>query len=103
MGDKDIVVRVHDSYRWVVAICDKELVGRQLVEGIRSLDLSGNFFKGIEMDEEEVLDEIERCENEDATFNIVGKRSIQIALKAGIISSEGIMTIDGVPFALVLM
>jgi hypothetical protein len=103
MGDKDILVYVHDSYRWVVAICDKELVGRKLVEDVRALDLSGNFFRGIEMDEEEVSEEISRCVDEDATFNIVGERSIRVALKTGLIASEGVMNIEGVPFALVLL
>jgi len=103
MGDKDILVYVHDSYRWVVAICDRELVGRKLVEEPRALDLSGNFFRGLEMDEEEVAEEISRCVDEDATFNIVGQRSIEIALKTGLITREGVMNIEGIPFALVLL
>jgi hypothetical protein len=99
----DILVNVHDSYRWVVAICDKDLIGRQLIEGERALDLSGNFFKGVEMSDEEVFEEISRCVDEDATFNIVGERSIRLALEAGIIFPEGVMRIEGVPFALVLL
>jgi hypothetical protein len=101
--NKDIVVKVHDSYRWVVAICDKELLGRVLREGKRTLDLSGNFFKGIEMEKKEVLEEIDRCTYEDATFNVVGERSIKIALEAGIIEESGVIKIEGIPFALVLV
>jgi hypothetical protein len=40
---------------------------------------------------------------EDATFNIVGKKSIDAALKAGIITKKGIAKIKDTPFALVLM
>jgi len=39
---------------------------------------------------------------EDATFNIVGEKSTQLALKLGIIMQEGIKTIDKIPYALVL-
>jgi len=40
---------------------------------------------------------------EDATFNIIGKESVNTALETGIISKEGIKEINGVPFALVLL
>ena len=40
---------------------------------------------------------------EDASFNIVGKESIQTAIEAGIISKEGIITIDNIPIALTLL
>ena len=40
---------------------------------------------------------------EDATFNIVGKESVNAALEAEIINKQGIKTIQGVPFALVLL
>ena len=37
---------------------------------------------------------------EDATFNIVGNKSIETALEAGIIEQHGVMKIDNVPIAL---
>ncbi|MBT6690698.1 hypothetical protein HN903_01120 [archaeon] len=40
---------------------------------------------------------------EDVTFNFVGKESVGIAKELGIIKSEGVMDVDGVPVALVLM
>ena len=40
---------------------------------------------------------------EDSTFNIVGEKSIKIALETGIITKQGIRKIDGIPFALVLI
>lgn len=40
---------------------------------------------------------------EDATFNITGKNSINVALKIGLINQEGIKEIQGIPFALVLL
>ena len=103
MGEKNILVKVHESYRWVVAICDKDVFGRKLIEGERVLDVSGVFFEGEEMSDEEVAAEIVRCNNEDATFNFVGEKSVSIAKQLGIVKDEGVVIIDGVPFALVLL
>ncbi len=103
MGEKDILVKVHESYRWVVAVCDKDIFGRKLVEGKRALDVSGVFFEGEAMDREKVISEIIRCNNEDATFNFVGEKSVGIAKELNIVKDEGVVVIDGVPFALVLL
>ncbi|MCK4649881.1 DUF424 family protein [Candidatus Pacearchaeota archaeon] len=98
-----ILLKVHESYRWVVAVCDSNVFGRKLVDGRRVLDVSGEFFKGKDMSEDEARDEIARCVNEDATFNFVGERSVGIAKELGIVKDEGIMRVDGIPVALVLL
>lgn len=103
MGDKNFLLKVHDSYRWTVAICDKEIFGKILIEGNRQLDVSGQFFSGKEMDKEEVKNEVWRCSLEDANFNIVGERSIKLAKELGLIDDSGVGLIQGIPFALVLV
>lgn len=100
---KGVLLKVHKSYRWVVAVCDEELCGRKLVDGKRVLDLSGEFFKGEVMNDDEVRREILRCSEEDATFNFVGERAVGIAKELGIVNSEGVVEIDEVPFAMVLL
>ncbi len=96
-------IKVHESYREVVAICDSDLIGKYFEEGEFQLDLKESFYKGEELSEEETFKAIQSAAIEDATFNIVGENSIKIALKAGIIEEEGIKKINGIPFALVLM
>lgn len=96
-------IKIIDSYRYVVAICDKELLGRVFEEGKFQLDIKESFYKGEEVDEEELLEMIIKMAREDATFNIVGKKSVSVALKAGVIAEEGVGKIQGVPFALVLI
>ncbi len=98
-----ILLKVHKSYRWVVAVCDENVFGRKLVDGKRVLDVSGKFFDGDVMTDEEIAEEIIRCNCEDATFNFVGENSVRIAKKLGIVKDEGIVDIEGVPFALVLL
>jgi len=96
-------VNVIKSYRDVVAVCDKELIGKRFEEGILQLDIKENFFKGRESSKEEVLEIMKDMKLEDSTFNIVGEKSIKAALESGIITKEGIGKIDNIPFALVLM
>ncbi len=99
----DILLKAHESYRLVIAICDKELFGKKFVEGERQLDLTGEFFNGQEFDEEGVSLEINNFLREDATFNIVGEKSVGVAKKLGIVTGDGVKEVDGIPFALVLL
>ncbi len=99
----EILINVHESYRWVVAICDKDVFGKKLVDGKRVLDISGEFFAGKKFELSEAKDEIVRCANEDATFNFVGEKSVELAKELGLVRGGGVVDIDGVPFALVLM
>jgi hypothetical protein len=98
-----MLVKIHKSYRTVVAICDEELIGKKFEQDNKQLDLTSNFFKGEEKTAEEVLDIIEKASYEDATFNIIGNKSTDLALKAGIIKPEGIQRIQEIPVALVLL
>ena len=96
-------VKIIKSYRDVVAICDKEILGKKFEEGNLQLDVKENFYSGKECSEKEVIEIIQRMSEEDATFNIVGKKAVNAALKSGIIEEIGVKQIQGVPFALVLI
>lgn len=96
-------VRIIRSYRDVIAICDSELLGKKFEEGDFQLDVKEGFYKGDEMNKKQVLDIIEKMSREDATFNIVGKESVELAVNTGLITREGIKTIQGIPFTMVLM
>ena len=95
-------VKIHKSYRNVVAICDLELMGKRFESGIFQLDVKENFFRGDKVSEDEAILIMRRMLAEDATFNIVGKKSVNAAIKAEIISSDSVRKIAGIPFALVL-
>lgn len=97
-----MLVKIHRTYREIVAICDSELLGKIFKEGKIKLELT-KFYEGEEKTEEETLEIIQDMAIEDATFNIVGEKSVALAISCGIISKEGIKTVQGVPFALVLL
>jgi len=96
-------IKIHKSLRTVVAICDSDLINKTFEDKKRQLHVRENFYKDKEVDKEGLIELIRRQKLEDASFNIVGKESIQIALEAGIIKSEGVHKIKGIPFALVLL
>lgn len=98
-----MLVKLHSSYRNVLAICDSNLIGKTFEECKRSITINPHFFQGDEKNEKEVIEIIEKGAAEDYTFNIVGEQSIKTALKVGIIKSEGIIKIQGIPVALVLL
>ena len=95
-------INIIKSYRDIVAICDAELIGKYFEEGQFQLDVKESFYKGDKKSEEEILNTINDMQKEDATFNIVGKKATETALKSGIISKDSIKTIQDIPFALLL-
>ena len=96
-------IKIHKSYRTIVALSDTDLLGKTFEEGIKHIEIKPAFFKGEEKNKEEVIEILKDMKKEDATFNIIGKESVECALKSGIISKEGIIMIDNVPIALVLL
>ena len=98
-----MLVNIIKSYRDLVAICDSELLGKYFEEDNFQLNVKESFYKGEKKTEQEVIQIIKDMKSEDATFNIVGERSVQTAIKAGLISEDSVRTIQGIPFALVFM
>ena len=97
-----MLVRIIKSYRDIVAICDSDLIGKKFEEEKFQLDVKGEFYNGEETSEEKTIEIMQNMSKEDSTFNIAGKKSVNAALKAGIISQKGIKEIQGVPFAMIL-
>ena len=98
-----ICIRVQNSYRNVVALCDSNLIGKYFEEGKRQLDIKEKFYKDKEVDFDEAVKIIQEQEHEDATFNIVGEESIKAAIQAGVIKQENVDKIDNIPFTLTFL
>ena len=98
-----MLVNIIKSYREVVAICDSELLGKYFEEGNFQLDVKESFYKGNKKTEQEVIQIIIDMKSEDATFNLVGERAVNAAIKAGLISEDSVRKIQGIPFVLVFM
>lgn len=96
-------VNIIKTYRNIVAVCDSELIGKKFEEKGFQLEAKENFFKGEKVSEREMIEIMRNESAEDSIFNIIGDKSINIALKTGVISEQEIKKIQGIPFALVLI
>ena len=99
--EKNHLVKVHESYRRVIAICDRELLGKKFEQGKMQLEVINHFYNGEEMSEVEVVELIKSFEKAFPSYNIVGKKSVDLCLKSNLISKEGIIKISGIPHAMV--
>jgi len=95
-------LKIHESYRKVVALADADLIGKTFEEGKKQLEIRESFYKGELMEEKTVIEKLISLSLDDATFNIVGEKSINAALKAKIITKDTIGKVQNIPFALVL-
>lgn len=96
-------IKIHEGYRKTVALSDTNLIGKTFEQDIKEIKIRENFFKGEEKNKQEAIEILKDMAKEDATFNIVGEESIQTAIEAGIIDKQGIIKIDKIPIALVLL
>ncbi len=95
-----MLLKVHRSYRIIVAICDTELIGKTFEEDIRQLKINEHFFKGQEVPYAETVELIKKQILEDASFNIVGPEAVKAAQEAGLITSQHVSKIQGIQYAL---
>jgi hypothetical protein len=99
-------VNIIKSYRNVIAIADKELVGKTFEEENKQLNVKKSFYQqenSKEKTKDEICKIIEEGIIEDSTFNLVGEKTIKIAIEKGLIGEESIKTIQGIPYAMILL
>ncbi len=84
---------------YIVAICDYDLIGQSFEEGDRCIHISENFYKGKLVPIEEGIAAMGKA----TIANIVGERIVSEALKAHLIHERGIIRIQNVPHAQVVV
>ncbi len=85
----------------VVAVCDKELVGKRYEEGELVLDLTSNFFfEEGKTEEVEDLGVIVDAIKDAFTSNIVGNRVVGALIERGVLKESGVKVIAGIKYAM---
>ena len=79
----------------LVAVCDKDLMGKNFEEGELTLKISERFYKGEEATEGDVITSLRRA----TIANLVGKRAIKCAVDHDFIEEACVIFVDGVPHA----
>ncbi|TFG96038.1 DUF424 family protein [Candidatus Thorarchaeota archaeon] len=87
------VSETHDHY--IVAMCDKQLLGKTLIDGQIKFRVSEEFYGGDLVDPKTCISHLERA----TIANMVGKKAVQTAISAGLVHEQAILYIDGHPHA----
>lgn len=91
-----INVKISGEYK-VLNVIDEELLGRRLKEGDFSLYLDPRYFSGEKVYEKQLKDLLLN----NNIINLVGKRSVDVALKMGFGTKDAVRVIDGVSFLII--
>ncbi|MBU0527189.1 MAG: DUF424 family protein [Candidatus Micrarchaeota archaeon] len=90
-------LKIHENANGkVIAICDRELIGKVLEEGDKYLDLETHkrFYVGEQTDENGVR----KILGDFQSANLVGTKAVGVALELGMINEEDVMYIKETPY-----
>jgi len=91
-----ISVKVHTSGKEVlVAACDEDLLGQTYRSDKLKIHVSRDFYGGQVCDEAVLVSRL----NMATIANLVGKRTVEVAVKHGFVDADCVLVIDGVPHA----
>jgi hypothetical protein len=79
----------------LVAACDKELLGIKLKHGNAAIEIRRDFYEGEDVSEEELQNALQRA----TTANLFGEKTVNCAVKCGLIDPDSVIMIDCVPHA----
>lgn len=89
-------LKIHRSGESViVAVCDRELLGKTLKEGNLKVTISEEFYKGNLVSEEDVMGIIPKAGN----LNLFGDMAVSCAIRCGVVNPSSVKIIDGVAHA----
>jgi len=77
----------------VVAVCDKEILGKTFKEGELKIHVSEKFYKGDLVEIEDAINAIERA----TIANLVGEKIVARAVKEGLLHKDSVIYIQGIP------
>jgi len=95
-----MIVKEHiNEGKLILALCDKNLLGKKIEDQNIQLDLSSSFYKGEEADIEELKKLIKKA----YIINAVGKKAVEFLEKEGLIEKENIIYVKKIPHAQALV
>lgn len=94
-GDGFAVKAYQQGVQRLVAACDSELLGSTHREGKFKLDVPPSFYDGLRVDSEGLGSYLRSA----TVANLVGKRSIDVAIALGLVDPAHVLVVSGVPHA----
>jgi hypothetical protein len=91
-----IAMKIHKSKSEIlVAACDADLLGKTFREGKLKIEVSPEFYDDTRVDKQIFIQNMGIC----TISNLVGQKTIDMAIEAGFIDDQCIIWIDGIPHA----
>lgn len=89
-------IKIHRSGdTTIVALCDRELIGKTLKEGDITVTITEEFYKGELISEEDAIKIISKASN----INIFGDKAVSCAVKCGAVNQNNVRIINEVAHA----
>ncbi len=89
-------LKIHRTNEHIlVAVCDKEILGKKLCDGEIEIEISERFYKGRIASRKEVVEALESA----TIANLFGEKAVSCAIENGLIDRQNVMRISGVPHA----
>ena len=91
-----VYMRVNETHEhYVVALCDKPLLGKTLANGDIKFKISKEFYGGNLVDLRTCMKHLEKA----TIANMVGEKTVKAAVKAGLVHEQTVLYIEGHPHA----
>lgn len=95
---KDFYYKIYTHGKEIVlAVCDKDILGKKVEEGEIVLHAKPEFYKGKEIGEE-VIEFFEKA----SIINLMGRKIVSLAKKHGWVEGDGVIEIKGVAHAQII-
>ncbi len=95
-----MLVKIHKlNNRTLVAVCDEDLLGRTFEEGETVLEIKKSFYEGEKKSDVEIGDLMRNAD----IINVVGNKSIKLALEEELITKEEIKEVQGIPHVQIIL
>ena len=79
----------------IMIITDPDIIGKKFETKKLQLDLTKEFYEGTEKTKEEIKIRLKKA----YVVHLTGKRAVALGVEIGIVDSERILIVDGVPHA----
>ncbi len=91
-----VYMRVSETHEhYLVAMCDKPLLGKTLKQGDLRFKVSEEFYGGELVDLKVCLQHLKKA----TIANMVGKKTVEAAINAGLVHEQAVLFIEGHPHA----
>ncbi|MFA5357306.1 MAG: DUF424 family protein [archaeon] len=88
-----MIAKIHQiDQRKILAVCDKEHIGKTFESGKITFTASAKFYGGKEISAEEFEEMLKEADS----ANLFGNKCVEIAQKKGLITESGVILISGI-------